>query len=125
MSGLWSTLQLPEAQPDAYVWLVVLLAHAFLGLVLVALIAPVLARWTALLPLPSAVQIVTAVYAVVWEGLVQQLGAGWLDAAVDTAAVVCGALIAWGAWSHLGRKIAAALLVLLAVGGAGVWRRRK
>jgi hypothetical protein len=123
--GLWSALLAPEAQPDAYVWLVVLLAHAFLGLTLTALVAPALARWTAMLPLPSAVQIVSLVYAVGWEGLVQQLGAGLLDAAVDTLAVVCGALIAWGAWSHLGRKIAAALLVLLAVGGAGVWRRRK
>jgi hypothetical protein len=115
----------PEAQPDAYVWLVVLLAHAFLGLTLTALVAPALARWTAMLPLPSAVQIVTMVYAVLWEGVIQRLGAGLLDAAVDTLAVVCGALIAWGAWSHLGRKIAAALLVLLAVGWAGVRRRRK
>lgn len=119
-------LILAEAQADPHYWASVLLAHALIGAVLVAGLAWALARWSAgLLPWPSALQIVSLGYAVTWEGLAQRLGAGLLDAAVDSAAVTLGGLLAWGLWAHRLRLIRGGAGVLALILAVGVWRRRK
>lgn len=115
----------PDAQGDAHYWASVLLAHALIGAVLVAVLAWALARWVAsLLPWPSALQIVSGGYVVGWEGAAQRLGAGWLDAAVDSAAVTLGGLLAWGLWAHRLRLIRGGAGVLAVILAVGVWRRR-
>jgi hypothetical protein len=94
-------------------------ALAAAGAASVARLWPHIAAW------PSSVQGLGLAYLGGWEAGVQRLGAGLLDAAVDTLAVMAGALVAWGLWAHrrgLVRGAAGALAVVLAV---GVWRRRK
>lgn len=106
---------LSEADPEA--WTVRFLAHVVLGLIawhsLLWTIQPANAAW-----------VVPLVYFVAWECLVQRLGAGAWDAALDTMAVQLGALV--------GLELIAgpnpwAFGAIMAVGGAviwhGVWRR--
>lgn len=109
----------PEAQPDAYAWAAVLLAHVAIGAVLVALATclPLLRR--------RPVLAVTLVYGLIWEGGQWLLaGAGLADGVLDWAAVTLGALAGRAAWDRQGRRMAAALAVIAAVLWAGVRRRR-
>ena len=54
----------------------------------------------------------------------QRLGAGLMDAAVDSFAVSCGAALGLLAWQRNGRGIAAVVAAMAAVLSAGIWRRR-
>jgi hypothetical protein len=108
----------PESQAGAHYWAAVLLSHGLIGAALAALFAAVMA-WRV------AVPGVSLGYAVAWEGAAQRLGAGLLDAAVDSLAVACGALMAWGLWRHRWRLIGGPGAALAAVLALGVWRRRK
>ena len=108
---------------DAYEWAAVYLAHAALGVALVAVIAAALSlvmwRQGAL-----AAVIASVGYGALWEGAVQRLGAGLLDAAVDWSAVTLGALVAYAAWHHAGGWLAGALLAAVAILWRGVRARR-
>ena len=102
----------PADQADAHYWASVLLAHFTVGLALTAA-AGLLTRsvWV-------AAAIVAAGYAIAWEVCWQALGAGVADAAVDTAAVASGALVAAAAWSRKGGAVALVLTGL----ALGMWR---
>ena len=109
----------PEAQNDPYAWAAVLLAHAALGAVLVAMAAclPGLRR--------RPVLAVAFGYGLLWEGGQWLLaGGGLADGVVDWAAVTLGALAGRVAWDRQGRRMGAALAVLALTLWAGVRRRR-
>lgn len=109
----------PEAQPDAYAWGAVLLAHAALGAVLVALACclPLLRR--------HPVLAVSLAYGLIWEGGQLLLaGGGLADGALDWAAVTLGVIAGRAAWSQQGRRLAAAIAVVAVMFWAGVKRRR-
>ena len=120
-------LTTPEAQANAYFWLVVLLAHAALGVALTGIVAAVIDRigreWIDHAG-GLALAIVTVGYAGLWEGAVQRFGAGLGDAAVDTVAVLCGGAVGLWAWRRNGLGVAAGILALSAVAVAGVRKRR-
>lgn len=110
-------LTTPTDHAGAYEWAAVYLAHAAIGVVLVAVIAAALSlviwkqgAWAAV--------IASVGYGALWECAVQRLGAGLSDAAVDWSAVTLGALVAHAAWYHAGGAIAAALMA----SGAIIWR---
>ena len=110
----------PEAQADAYTWAAVLLAHAGIGAVLVALAAclPLLRR--------HPVLAVSLLYGLLWEGGQFLLaGGGLADGLLDWAAVTLGAIAGAAAWSRRGRRLGAALGALAAVLVAGVSGRRR
>lgn len=126
----------PEAQDGAHYWASVLLAHAFIGLFLTAVLAAILDALDAFATAIDrategwtdgtgwlACGIVIACYGLGWEVAVQRVGAGWTDAAVDTVAVACGALAGVAAWARRGVALAASLVVLAGVAAAGVWNR--
>ena len=105
-----------EAQPDAYVWAVVLLAHAAVGAVLVAL-ASLLTR--------RPVLAVSLAYGLIWEGGQLALaGAGLADSVLDWAAVTLGAWAGVAAWRGKGNRLAALLAAAAAVIWVGVRRRK-
>lgn len=109
----------PEAQSDAYAWAAVLLAHAALGAVLVALAscAPGLRR--------HPVLAVALAYGLIWEGGQLLLaGAGLADSALDWAAVTLGAMAGRAAWSRQGWRLAGAITAVAIMLWAGVRRRR-
>ena len=120
-------LTTPEAQDNAYFWLVVLLAHAALGLALVGAVAALLDRiageWIDRTG-DLALIIVAVGYAALWEGAVQRFGAGLVDAAVDTVAVACGGAVGLWAWRRNGLGVAAGIIALSAVAWAGVRKRQ-
>lgn len=99
-----------------YVWVVVLWAHALIGVMATA----VAATWVD--PALFAVGL-AAVYFLSWECGVQRLRAGVLDALVDTAGVLAGGVIAAGAWAHWLPIIAATVAAFLGLTGVGAWRR--
>lgn len=118
----------PEAHRDAYEWAAVFLAHAFLGLVLVAIMAAILDRiageWitgTGSL----ALVIVALGFLTIWEGLAQGYGAGLADALVDAAAVTLGGLAGLSAWLRRGALLAGSILAAAVVTAAGVFARRR
>jgi hypothetical protein len=120
-----SMLASPEAQADPYIWAAAFTGHMAVGLGLTAAVAWPLSGfardwvdgigWLALL-------LVVVAYAVIWEALLQRLGAGVMDAAIDTAAVFLGGLIAVAAWERRGPVIGAALIAALAFLARGVRR---
>jgi hypothetical protein len=115
----------PEAQVDPYIWAAAFTGHMAVGLGLTAAVAWPLSGfardwvdgvgWLALM-------LVVVAYALVWEALLQRLGAGVMDAAVDTAAVFLGGLIGVAAWERRGPVIGAALIAALAFLARGVRR---
>ncbi|WP_304620771.1 hypothetical protein [Paracoccus sediminilitoris] len=108
----------PEAQADPYVWGAALLGHFSIGIFLTAIIGWILGAWRGAL-------IVTLAYLVLWEGgqLILE-GSDLSDSLVDATAVACGAAVAAGAWRNCGVAVALAMLVMTAIGGAGVAQRR-
>lgn len=110
----------PEAHAGAYEWAAVLLAHFALGFGLAAVLALIFGRR---LGLATLIVALVAFYGGGWEGLVQGYGAGLADAAVDTAAVVCGGVAAWAAWHRRARLIAAALVIVTAIAALGIRKR--
>ena len=116
-------LTIPTDHADPYLWLVVLLAHAAVGLALVAVLAALLdalGRASGL----GAWLVVTLGYALAWEGAVQRLGAGLADAAIDSAAVALGGLIGLLAWRRHGTGLTVALVLLAGIAARGVGRRK-
>lgn len=109
----------PEAQSDPYAWAAVLLAHAALGAALVGLAAclPFLRR--------RPVLMVVLAYGLLWEGGQLLLaGGGLADGLLDWAAVTLGAFAGRAAWDRRGRRMAAAIAVLVVVLVAGISKRR-
>lgn len=116
-------LTAPTDHAGAYEWAAVYLAHAAMGVALVAVIAAALSlvlwrqgAW--------AVLATSAAYGALWEGAVQRLGAGLADAAVDWSAVTLGAAVGHAAWSHAGGWMAGALMAAGAILWRGVRARR-
>jgi hypothetical protein len=106
---------LDENDPEA--WALRFLSHFALGLFawhsLIWVMPPVHAAW-----------VVPAVYFVGWEALVQRLGAGLRDAAVDTWATALGAVT--GLQLLLGPSLLGFVALFLIAAGslfAGIWRR--
>ena len=116
----------PEAQAGAYEWASVLLAHGFIGLVLVPLIAWLLPFfWHHRAPEVAAFWLAAVGYLFGWEFAVQNMGAGFDDAITDTVAVVAGALIGMAAWRRQAGAIAAAVVIMAGVLALGIWARRR
>lgn len=116
-----------EAHAGAYEWSSALLAHGFIGLALVAVLAGLFERvagdWIDAAP-ALAFWIVSAVYLIGWEGAVQHFGAGMADALVDSFAVTAGGLIGISAWGRRGGGVAASLALTAWVLASGVRKRR-
>lgn len=111
-------LTTPEAQAGAYEWAAVLLAHGFIGLALVAVVA-----WATGRPMLAWFAVV-AVYLLLWEVMVQRVGAGWDDALTDTFAVAAGALAGVSAWARRGWALAVSLAAMAGVLVLGVRGRK-
>lgn len=116
---LLEMLRTPEDQADAYVWGAALLGHFAIGLIATALVGTLTNPFT-------AAAIVSIAYAAAWEGSQMAFfGSTLSDSAIDALAVLCGALVAAGAWRNKGLVVACSMLVLSAVGVAGVHSRQK
>jgi hypothetical protein len=120
-----SMLASPEAQADPYIWAAAFTGHMAVGLGLTAAVAWPLSGfardWVDGVGALALLLVVVA-YAVIWEALLQRLGAGVMDAAIDTAAVFLGGLIGVAAWERRGPVIGAALIAALAFLARGVRR---
>lgn len=116
----------PTDHTDAYTWAAVLLSHSLLGAIAWGAFGWIMSRTDDILMSwqESAFYAVTITYFFAWEIGVQQVGASWSDAFIDTIAWSCGALMAWGLWANRARLVGAAVAVLALFGVVGVWRRR-
>ena len=114
----------PTDHQDWHYWASVFLAHVALGIVLVAALAAFLeaiaGEWIDDLGALSWA-IVVSIYGVFWEGMIQNLGAGWADAAVDTFAVASGGALGVFLWLRLPAR-AAVIAALVAV---ALWLGRR
>lgn len=111
----------PEAHADAYAWAAVLLAHATIGAMLVAMAA----RGSLLWP-RNPVLAVAVAYGLLWEGGQLLLaGADLTDSVLDWVAVVLGAAAAMAAWRGKGRRVAALIASGMAIIWAGIFDRRR
>lgn len=110
----------PTDHAGAYEWAAVFLAHFTIGIALTALVAAALDAMDSFALSVGDVSpvLVTAVYFVAWEGIVQRYGAGLADAAVDTLAVGIGGASGLYLWRRAGVRLAAAI----ALAGAVLWR---
>ncbi|WP_304615828.1 hypothetical protein [Paracoccus sp. (in: a-proteobacteria)] len=123
-------MQTPDAQADAYTWGAALLGHFAIGVFLTALIGgafATVARWADIPRLTAwqAAAVASVAYAALWEGAqLAFFGAGLADCIVDAVAVLCGAVVAAGAWRNRGAAVALAFAILAAIGVAGVRRRK-
>ena len=115
---IWMELNTPEAQVGAYEWAAVLLAHGFIGLALVAALAWATGRMWA------AFWAVSVGYLGLWEGAVQDFGAGMADALVDTFAVAAGGLAGISAWARRGAGVVVSLALMAWVLASGVRSRK-
>ena len=110
----------PTDHQEWHYWASVFLAHVALGMVLVAALAAFLeaiaGEWIDDLGALSWA-IVVSVYGVFWEGVIQNLGAGWADAAVDTFAVASGGAFGVFLWLRLPTRAA----VVAALVDAALW----
>jgi hypothetical protein len=109
-------LSSPEAQATPHYWLATAAGHVLIGAVLWGVISgPITTR-------PKAAIAVALIYAG-WESVqIAGFGGGVLDAVLDAAFVVGGALTAWAAWAHRGGAVAACVAVLAVIGLAGTPR---
>jgi len=115
----------PTDHQDAYAWLTALLGHACVGVVLMAVLAALIDWLSPSRGTVGEALLATVVgYFLLWEVGVQRLGAGMLDAEVDTFGVMAGAVIGMALWRH-SRALGAAMLACLAVVAAWGVRRRK
>lgn len=103
----------PMSEEDPAYWAAAFAGHVAVGSGLAAIaVWADLPAWTA-----------PFLYLLVWEGIVQRLGAGGKDALVDTWAVALGAGMIWAAWEHVAPAIAGCIVL----SGLSVWlgvRRR-
>jgi hypothetical protein len=117
----------PTDHAGAYEWAAVFLAHAALGLALVAAMAAALeayaGEWIDDLGW-LAWSLVLLAYGGIWEGWAQMLGAGLMDAAVDTFAVAVGGALGVLAWQRRAVAMAAVMGLAAAVVAIGVRARR-
>ena len=113
----------PTSEADPAYWSAVFAGHAFIGVVLTAIAAVVVARRFNGVPVIIGAWVAVLGYAVLWEGLYQRLGAGLGDAAVDTLAVACGAAVAVCAERRWWRGAALAMAVAIASLWLGIRRR--
>jgi|VirMetMinimDraft_7_1064189.scaffolds.fasta_scaffold46219_5 hypothetical protein len=120
-------LTTPTDHADAYVWLVVLMAHAGVGLVIVAALSAAGDRLADGAGGVGTAAWIAAVlgYGLIWEGAVQGYAAGWADAGVDTFAVAAGAFIGLAVWHHRAILVAMALASFAIVAAVGVRKRNK
>jgi hypothetical protein len=117
----------PTDHAGAYEWASVFLAHTAIGLALVAAVAAVLEAyagewiddvgWLAW-------ALVALAYGILWEGCVQMLGAGMMDAAVDTFAVAVGGAVGVLAWQRRGVAMTAVIGLAAIVVALGVRARK-
>ena len=116
----------PEAQADAYTWAAAFLGHVVIGLVLTGAVAAGVERAADWIDGHRVLAwlVVTVGYAVIWEGAVQHLGAGFVDALVDTVAVGIGGVIGIAAWARRGKVVAAAVMIGAGIVALGVRRRK-
>lgn len=113
-------LLIGEAQPDPYVWAAVLWAHAMIGVVLMATVGALAARW--LRDDWAGVAVVASVYAV-WEVVQFTAGAPTSDCALDWSAVVIGAVLTLALWHRRAALSLSSIAALIGVCLAGVQRR--
>lgn len=125
-------LTIPDAfLSDPYAWATNQMAHALLGLAVVALLAWALGvlmsrAFEADIAMHGpALLIVGVVYFFGWEGLWQRYGAGMGDALADSAFVLLGGAVGVSAWARKGGRVVAAMAVAAAMLGLGVGRRWK
>lgn len=111
-------LTTPTDHASAYEWAAVLMAHGFIGLVMVASLAWITGR------LRVSFWIISAGYLILWEGGVQRFGAGGTDALVDTFAIMAGGLIGLAAWTRRGAAVAASVALMVWVLTWGVRLRK-
>lgn len=114
---MWFIIELltqPEAQTSAHYWASVLLAHAFLGVVLVLLFTALRAK--------HPVIAVSIVYALFEMSHVAQ-GGEVSDSMVDWAGVVSGALFAYALWNKILWPALVSMSVLGVIGWFGVRNR--
>jgi hypothetical protein len=117
----------PTDHATAYEWAAVFLAHAALGLALVSAMAATLeayaGEWIDDLGW-LAWSLVMLAYGGVWEGWAQMLGAGLMDAAVDTFAVAVGGALGVLAWHRRAVAMTAVIGLAAIVVAMGVRARR-
>jgi hypothetical protein len=121
-------LMTPDAfAGDAYGWITNQLSHAFIGLIITALVAGLLdliaSDWIEDRGMMAWVLVLTG-YAFGWEMAVQHLGGGALDAIADTFFVAMGGLIGLAAWWRKPALLAAGFILTAGAAVAGVWRRK-
>lgn len=104
----------PTSEDDPAYWAAVAAGHVFVGAVAAALVVGLFGwpAWAA-----------PVVYLIAWEIVRQRVGAGWLDALVDTAFVALGAAMIWCAWHQQAVPMFGAMVAALAGIGVGIRRR--
>lgn len=120
MSDFIRNLLIGEAQPDPYVWAAVLLAHAMIGVFLMATIGALVSKW--LRDDWAGVSVVASLYAA-WEILQWSAGAPPYDCALDWAVVVLGAVLALTLWQRRAVGAVGAVVSILMICAAGLRRR--
>ncbi|WP_282028121.1 hypothetical protein [Paracoccus marcusii] len=120
MSDFIRNLLIGEAQPDPYVWAAVLLAHAMIGVSLMATIGALFGVW--LRDGWAGVSVVASLYAA-WEILHGAAGAPAHHCALDWAVVVLGAVLALCLWERRAVGTVGAVVSIFAICFAGLRRR--
>ncbi|MGN7871057.1 hypothetical protein [Paracoccus sp. 22332] len=120
MSDFIRFLLIGEAQRDPYVWGAVLLAHAMIGVFLMATMGALVACW--LRDGWAGVSVIASLYAA-WEVLQLTNGAPAEDCALDWAVVVLGAVLTLFLWQRRAGGTVGAIASILAICAAGIGRR--
>lgn len=106
----------PLSERDPEAWAVRFLAHVTVGLLAwhscIWTVGPFHAAWA-----------VPLAYLLVWEVLVQRVGAGWWDAVADTLAVALGAGLGLETMHPNPAAFAALLVAVVGAASYGAWRR--
>jgi hypothetical protein len=119
-------LTTPTDHAGAYEWLTVLMAHSVVGVVLTAAMAAFF-DWAANGRGGTGFEawFTSALcYGLLWEVIIQGVGAGWADAGVDTFAVACGGLIGLLIWDRRGALIAGTIGLFAVVAAIGIRGRK-
>jgi hypothetical protein len=104
----------PEDQSNVHYWASVLLAHSFLGFMISAIVSSFMVALTEKHYALRVSLTMSALYLILWEGMIQRMGAGFGDAYIDTFAFLSGALT----WTFAAtRKYYALLFVAAILGG--------
>ena len=116
----------PDAQADPHYWAATFLGHFVIGLVICGAVAALIERAADWIDGHGRLAWIVTVagYALLWEGAAQHLGAGVMDALVDSAAVALGAACGLLAWARMGKAVAAVVALATAIMVLGVGRRK-